>query len=199
MSRNPVDVIHEELLALRRSIEHLALASLDKEEAKELNATLANALGKVGDLADAMPQRFADQLVDDRHLTSERAVAAAEDGARKGLEAVGSELRGMVGELTDRVDAATQGLSEATREAKRHRQGAWGWRGGLLATGALLGVLGVYGTETAKSFLSLEREVRIACGITVGQRVDQEDGSRFCATWIITPEQAARRRAREEG
>jgi hypothetical protein len=67
----------------------------------------------------------------------------------------------------------------------------------LLATGALLGVSVAYGTETAKSVLSLDREVRIACGTTVGQVIEREDGSRYCASWIVTPEQAARLRVRD--
>ncbi|MEE4209091.1 MAG: hypothetical protein V2I43_07490 [Parvularcula sp.] len=56
-----------------------------------------------------------------------------------------------------------------------------------------------YGLETAKLVLSLEREVRIASGMTVGQRVEQYDGSRFCVTWIVTPEQAARLRPQDGG
>ena len=62
----------------------------------------------------------------------------------------------------------------------------------MLTTGVALGLLIAYGTETAKSVLSVDDMVRYNCGRSWfgGQVVDQDDGSSFCAFWIKSASQA---------
>ena len=192
MSGDPVEELIEEITALRRSVEHLARTSLDKDEAKTLSETLTRSVDRMASAAQGALQALRAALEADRTQTAQKAIEAAERAAGRAVKISRSELEA-------ERDSYVQALSEARREARRAKLLSWPIVTALIATGALGGVLTLYGMETAKSLLSLDREVRIACGITVGQRIDQEDGSRFCATWIVTPEQAARRRAREEG
>ena len=192
MSGDPVEELIEEITALRRSVEHLARTSLDKDEAKTLSETLTRSVDRMASAAQGAPQALRTALEADRAQTAQKAIEAAERAAGRAVKISRSELEA-------ERDSYVQALSEARREARRAKLLSWPIVTALIATGALGGVLTLYGMETAKSLLSLDREVRIACGITVGQVIERDDGSSYCATWIVTPEQAARRRAREEG
>ncbi|MGR3466282.1 MAG: hypothetical protein ACU0CI_00260 [Shimia sp.] len=192
MSGDPVQHLLDEIIALRRSVEHLSRTSLTKDEARMLNESLVEGVDRMTEAAVGARSAVRHDLEADRGQTARLAVQSATAAAQGAVEGVKTELE------AERQEYA-QRLSEARREARRAQLTSWPIVTALIATGALLGVLTIYGMETAKSLLSLDREVRIACGITVGQVIDRDDGSSYCATWIVTPEQAARRRAREEG
>ena len=190
MSKDPVQQLIDEITLIRGEVKELKRTSLDREEAQTLNELVTEAVDRMTEAAVEARRGVRDDLKADRDQTARLAVQSATAAAQGAVEGVKTELE------AERRSYA-QALSNARQEARRDRLRSWTWVGGLLATGALLGVLTAYGTETAKSVLSAEQEVRYGCGITVGQVVEQDDGSSFCATWLVTPEQAARRRARE--
>ena len=192
MSKDPVQQLVDEITALRRSVEHLARTSLDKGEAKTLSETLTRSIDRMASAAQGAPQALRAALETDRAQTAQKAIEAAERAAGRAVKVSRRELEA-------ERDSYVQALSEAHRAARRAKLLSWPIVTALIATGALGGVLMLYGMETAKSLLSLDREVRIACGITVGQVIERDDGSSYCVTWIVTPEQAARRQARDGG
>ena len=192
MSKDPVQQLIDEITLIRGEVKELKRTSLNREEAQTLNELVTEAVDRMTEAAVEARRGVRDDLKADRDKTARLAVQSATAAAQGAVEGVRAKLE------AERQDYA-QRLSEARREARRAKLLSWPIVTALLATGALLGVLTLYGMETAKSLLSLDREVRIACGITVGQVIERDDGSSYCATWIITPDQAARRRAREEG
>ena len=192
MNKDPVQQLVDEITLIRGEVQALKRSSLDRDEAEALHGIVADAVERMASAAKGAPQALREALEADRAQTARLAVQSATRAAQGAVEGVRGQLE------AERRDYA-QSLSDARREARRARLLSWPIVAALLATGALGGASVAYGIETAKSVLSLEREVRIACGITVGQIVEQDDGSRYCASWIVTPEQAARLRAREEG
>jgi hypothetical protein len=111
------------------------------------------------------------------------AVQSATEAAQGAVESVRGQLE------AERRDYA-QSLSEARQEARRARLRSWPILAALFATGALLGVLAAYGTETAKSVLSVKDTIRVACELprlVGGQRVTQDSGWTFCAVPIEGP------------
>lgn len=192
MSKDPVQQLVDEITLIRGEVQALKRTSLDREEAKKLNELVVESVDRMGEAAIGARRAIRSDLEADRAETARLAVQSATEAAR-------SAVKGVKGELEAERRSYALSLSEARKAARRAGLQSWPWIGGLLATGALLGALMAYGTETAKSVLSVRQEVRTFCGITVGQVIEREDGSRYCASWIVTPEQAARRRAREEG
>lgn len=192
MSKDPVFQLLDEITLIRGEVQALKRTSLDREEAEKLNELLVESVDRMAEAAIGARRAVRSDLETDRAETARLAVQSATQAAQSAVE-------GVRGKLDAERQNYAQALSDARREARRAGLQSWPWIGGLLATGALLGALAAYGTETAKSVLSVRQEVRTFCGITVGQVVEREDGSSYCAEWIVTPEQAERRRTREQG
>ena len=192
MSKDPFQQLVDEITLIRGEVQQLRRSSLDKDEAEKLHELVVESVERMTEAAVGARRGVRQDLEADRAQTRAEAVRSATAAAQGAVE-------GVRGELEAERRSYAQALSDARREARRAKLTSWPIVAAFLATGALLGVLMAYGLETAKSLLSLDREVRIACGITVGQVVEQDDGSSYCASWIVTPDQAARRRAREEG
>jgi hypothetical protein len=183
MSGDPVGQLIEEITALRRSVEHLARTSLDKDEAKTLNELVVEGVDRMTEAAVGARSAVRHDLEADRAQTARLAVQSAAAAAQGAVEGVKTELE------AERRSYA-EALSDAHRAARRANLRSWPWVGGLLATGALLRVLMVYGTETAKSVLSVKDTIRVACEYSLlvgGQRVTQDSGWTFCAVPIEGP------------
>ena len=172
-------VFVDELTALRRSVEHLARTSLDKDEARDLNQGVYDGLNRMIATGETLERALADQMDVWLRETATGAVHAAE----RAVEGVKADLD------AERQEYART-LSEARTEARRARLRSWPILAALFATGALLGVLTAYGTETAKSVLSVKDTIRVACELprlVGGQRVTQDSGWTFCAVPIEGP------------
>ncbi|MGR3436648.1 MAG: hypothetical protein ACU0CO_17465 [Shimia sp.] len=193
MSKDPVQQLVDEITLIRGEVQALKRTSLDREDAEILNAEVREALDRMGAAAESAPQALRAALEADRAETARLAIQSATEAAQEAVEGVRGQLE------VERQEYA-QRLSDARREARRARLLSWPIVTTLLATGALLGVSVAYGTETAKSAFDVETMVRWGCGTAAigGTTVEQDSGARFCAFWIVTPEQAASRRAREE-
>lgn len=182
------DVLSGELTALRRSVEHYGGATLSKNEARDLNKALTQAVDRMERAVQSAPQALQATLKADRDRMARDAAQAAARAAQAAVEGVREEL------TAERLKLA-QSAGEARRAAWRSFGGFWVWLLSMLAIGALMGALATYGIETAKSVLSVEQEVRIGCGRSwgSGQVVEREDGASYCAHWLVTPSEAARR------
>lgn len=182
------DVLSGELTALRRSVEHYGGATLSKNEARDLNKALVQAVDRMEKAVQRAPQALQETLKADR----ERMARDAAQAAREAAECVMGEIRGQL--RAERLHFA-QSAGEARRAVWRSFGGLWVWLLSMLSLGAFMGLLTAYVAETAESLLSLEQQVRIGCGRSwgVGQVVEQDDGSSFCAEWLVTPAEAARR------
>lgn len=194
MSKDPFQELTSEMTAFRRSVEHLERTSLSKQEAKDLNATVAKAVAQMERAAKQAPANLEAMLREDRtRIVSEVVKATA--------EATGRSLKDIHHQLGQERLHFAKAAGEARREAWRYFGGFWAWAAALLATGAFLGALTIYGMETAKSLFTVDQMVRYGCGrpFVGGQVVERDDGSSYCATWIVDPDTAKWRRERDQG
>ena len=99
------------------------------------------------------------------------------------------EIRGQL--QAERLHFA-QSAGEARRAVWRSFGGFWVWLAAAVATGAFLGLLAAYITETAETLFSVEQMARYSCGRPWfgGEVVEQEGGASWCGFWIVSPEQA---------
>ena len=72
MSKDPFQELVDELTALRRSIEHIARTSLDKDEAKTLNQAVAQAALKMAKATKNAPGEIQEALASDRDQMARR-------------------------------------------------------------------------------------------------------------------------------
>ena len=182
---DPVDEMLHELTALRRSVENLARTSLTRNEAKQLNTELLTSAKAVLTTSKYIESTIRTELA-----------VTAQDIRKDTQEAAGKAARDAIANSHAKNLEAARSLSkaagEARREAWRYFGGFWVWLLSMLALGALLGVLLAYGTETAKSALSVKTMVRYSCERSWfgGQVVPLKDGSSYCAFWIKPPSQS---------
>ena len=182
MSKDPFQELVEELTALRRSIEHIARTSLDKDEAKKLNQIVTAAVLKMAKAAEDAPGEIQGALETDRDQMARSATQAATRAAE-------SAMAGIRHDLDNERAKLSQAAGEARREAWRWFGGFWVWLASMLATGAIIGALAmawIVGRGDAREFGQFPS---IYCGTAGGQVVEQDNGSSYCAIWINRPDQ----------
>ena len=184
------DVLSGELTALRRSVEHYGGTTLSKTEAADLNKSLVQAVGRMEKAARDAPRALVSAFGTDRAQMADETIEATTQAAERVLKDVRDKL------FEERLELS-RAAGEARRAAWMYFGGFWVWLAAMLAIGAFLGLLAAYVTETAESLLSTEQEVRIGCGRSwgSGQVVELEGGASYCAHWLVTPDEAARRAA----
>ena len=182
MSKDPFQELVDELTALRRSIEHIARTSLDKDEAKTLNQIVTAAVLKMAKAAEDAPGEIQGALEADRDQMARNATQAATRAAE-------SAMAGIRHDLDNERAKLSQAAGEARREAWRWFGGFWVWLVAMLATGAVIGALAmawIAGRGDAREFGQFPS---IYCGTAGGQVVEQDNGSSYCAIWINRPDQ----------
>ncbi len=182
MSKDPFQELVDELTALRRSIEHIARTSLDKDEAKTLNQIVTAAVMKMAKAAENAPGDIQEALQTDRDQMARSATQAATRAAE-------SAMAGIRHDLDNEREKLSQAAGEARREAWRWFGGFWVWLASMLATGAVIGALAmawIGGTIAARDFGDYPG---VFCGSAGGQVVKQDNGSSYCAIWINRPDQ----------
>ena len=182
MSKDPFQELVDELTALRRSIEHIARTSLDKDEAKTLNQIVTAAVMKMAKAAENAPGDIQEALQTDRDQMARSATQAATRAAE-------SAMAGIRHHLDNERAKLSQAAGEARREAWRWFGGFWVWLASMLATGAVIGALAmawIGGTIAARDFGDYPG---VFCGSAGGQVVKQDNGSSYCAIWINRPDQ----------
>ena len=182
MSKDPFQELVDELTALRRSIEHIARTSLDKDEAKKLNQIVTAAVLKMAKATEDAPGKIQGALEADRDQMARSATQAATRAAE-------SAMAGIRHDLDNERAKLSQAAGEARREAWRWFGGFWVWLASMLATGAVIGALAmawIGGTIAARDFGEYPGLFCVSAG---GQVVERDDGSSYCAIWINRPGQ----------
>lgn len=189
MSKDPFQLLVDEITLIRGEVASLRRTSLDKEEAEALHGIVARAVKDMRKATSETPAALQDALKADRDQMAHNATVAATQAAQ-------STLEGIRAELAVESEKLSQRAREARRATLRFSGGIWTLLAATLVTGAFLGLLTAYVTETAETFFSVDRMTRYACGLpgVGGQVVEMNDGATYCAHWIITPELAKYRR-----
>ena len=169
------DVLSGELTALRRSVEHYGRATLSKNEARDLNKALVQAVDRMEKAVQRAPQALQETLKADR----ERMARDAAQAAREAAERVMGEIRGQL--RAERLHFA-QSAGEARRAVWRSFGGFWVWLLSMLATGVAVGALGatwINGRDDAKAF---GRYPELYCETAGGQEGSNSDRT-GCVFW----------------
>ena len=168
----------DQVRLLRQDVVNLTATATTKKEAAALRASVQASAQEAHDRS-AKTLKLAEQVINETYHAN---LAAARDGAAKGVAGLQDEVR----------DAANRMRLETLRSGRQ----ALFWSGsvlavfgGLVALGALLGVLGhiwMQGRADARAF---GQSPGMFCEDAGGMVVTNPDGSSYCAFWIKHPSQ----------
>ena len=182
MSKDPFQILADELTLIRKDMDQLQRTSLNKDEAKTLNQAVMGAVLRMAKATEDAPGEIQDALAVDRDQMARNATHAATRAAESAMSDIRHDLDNERAKLS-------QAAGEARREAWRWFGGFWVWLASMLATGAIIGALAmawIVGRGDAREFGQFPS---IYCGTAGGQVVEQDNGSSYCAVWINRPDQ----------
>ena len=182
MSKDPFQILADELTLIRKDMDQLQRTSLSKDEAQALHQIVAQAVKNMQQATKAAPGEIQGALKADRDQMARSATQAATKAAE-------SAMAGIRHDLDNERAKLSQAAGEARREAWRWFGGFWVWLASMLATGAVIGALAmawIAGRGDAREFGQFPS---IYCGTAGGQVVEQDNGSSYCAIWINRPDQ----------
>ena len=134
MSKDPFQILADELTLIRKDMDQLQRTSLNKDEAKTLNQIVTAAVMKMAKATENAPGEIQEALEADRDQMARSATQAATRAAE-------SAMAGIRHDLDNERAKLSQAAGEARREAWRWFGGFWVWLVAMLATGAVIGVL----------------------------------------------------------
>ena len=182
MSKDPFQILADELTLMRGEIDRLQRTSLNKDEASKLNDIVAKAAQFMAQTTKAAPGEIQAALKADRDQMARSATQVATQAAQN----VMTEIR------LDLTKECAR-LSEGTQKA---RTAMWFWNGELalmlasvLAAGALFGTLAMAGIQGRGDGREFGKNPGAYCGAAGGQITEQNDGSSYCWIWIKKPAQ----------
>ena len=177
MSKDPFQILADELTLMRGEMDQLRRTSLNKDEAKALNDIVAKAAEFMAQTTKAAPAEIQAALKADRDQMAHSATQVATEAAQ-----------GVMTEIRHDLTNECVRLSEAAQKARR---AAWRWDGeifvlltSVLVAGALFGVLGMAGIQGRGDGREFGKNPGAYCGAAGGRITEQEDGSSYCWIWV---------------
>lgn len=182
MSKDPFEMLADELTLIRRDIERLQRTSLDKTEAQAVEGKIQLGLENMITVGD--------QIVAAVH---ENVAETAQGLKLQIFEA--SKLFTEIATTTAKAEAAeaardhVRAAEALRREASRRFGGLWVWIGCFSAVSALLGVLAtlwIGGTISAHDF-GEGYSAKYLCESAGGTKLHNKEGREYCAIWTDPP------------
>ena len=181
MSKDPFQILADEITLIRGEVERLQRTSLDKDEAKALHKIVAKSVVDIQKTVPGIQQGVENQLREAMHTVGHRATSAAHDAAE----------RAVVQSHAASIEAAQRMLDDAgtaRREAWRYFGGFWVWLASVGALGAVIGALGLFAIQGRADAKEFGRYPGVFCGSAGGRRFEDTDGSVYCAVLISGPD-----------
>ena len=182
MSKDPFQILADELTLVRGDMDRLQRTSLNKDEAKALNDIVAKAAEFMAQTTKAAPAEIQAALKADRDQMAYSATQVATEAAQ-----------GVMTEIRHDLTNECVRLSEAARKAIRSK---WLWDGELalmlvaaVAIGAFLGAVVEVVIQGRGDGRDFGRFPGIYCETAGGQIMERTDGSSYCWIWIKKPAQ----------
>lgn len=182
MSKDPFQILADELTLIRKDMDQLQRTSLDKDEAHALHEIVADGVEQMHQTGTQVQEAIDRRLLAVAAVVRDSASEAAESAVRDLLDK----------NHADTLKAAkslSQATGEARREAWRWFGGFWVWLASMLATGALIGTLATIWIQGRSDANEFGQYPGIFCGGAGGQVVEQDNGASYCAVWIKPPDQ----------
>lgn len=176
MSKDPFQILADELTLIRKDMDQLQRTSLDKDEAKKLNQIVTAAVLKMAKTAEDAPGDIQEALEADRDQMARSATQAATRAAE-------SAMAGIRHDLDNERAKLSQAAGEARREAWRWFGGFWVWLVSMLATGAIIGALGMTWMQGRGDANEFGQYPRIYCNSAGGEDLSNTAGREGCMFW----------------
>lgn len=183
MSKDPFQILADELTLIRKDMDRLQRTSLDRDEASDLHGHFMRDIEDLRETYTESPEVFKRALKVDRDQMALNATKAAREAAEVALGDIRKEL-------AEERQKLSQAAGEARREAWRWFGGFWVWLASVGAAGALLGALAaiwITGRGDAAAFGNFPG---IYCTSAGGSVVEMDNGGRYCGVWINRPSQS---------
>ena len=180
--KSPAQVINDlsdQVRLLRQDVAVLTATATTRKEAAALRASVQASVQEAQDQS-AKVLRRAEQVINETHHAT---LAAARDGATKGVAGLQDEVRAAANRM--RLEAL-----KGSRQALYWSGGVFAVAGGLVALGALLGALGHFWLQGSADARAFGEHPGIFCEDAGGTVVTNPEKRRFCAFWIDPPMQA---------
>lgn len=177
--RSPAQVINDltdQVRLLRQDVAALTATATSKKDAAALRAAVQASVKEAQDRSTKILDA-AERVIDRSYQAN---LQAAREGAAKAVAGLQDEVR----QAANRMRLETL---RGSRQALYWSGGVFAVAGGLVALGALLGVLGhlwLHGRADARAF---GEHPGIFCEGAGGTVVTNDDGSSYCAFWIKRP------------
>ncbi|QJD18547.1 hypothetical protein [Paracoccus sanguinis] len=177
--KSPAQVINDlsdQVRLLRQDVTNLTATATTKKEAAALRAAVQASVEEAHDRSAKVLSR-AEQVINETHHAT---LAAARDGATKGVAGLQDEVRAAANRM--RLEAL-----KGSRQALYWSGGVFAVAGGLVALGALLGVLGhiwLQGRADARAF---GEHPKIFCKGAGGEFMTSPAGDDACVIWLEPP------------
>ena len=182
MSKDPFQILADELTLIRKDMDRMQRTSLDKDEAQALHQIVAEAVSDMRRATKETPQALQSALKADRDRMARNATQAATEAAERVL----GDIREQLAQERQKL---SQAAGEARREAWRWFGGFWVWLASIGAAGALIGALAVFWLQGRADAKAFGQYPSIYCRTAGGEFADQRDGSRYCIFMVSPPTQ----------
>ena len=181
-TKSPAQVINDlsdQVRLLRQDVAVLTATATTKKEAAALRASVQASVEEAQDRS-AKVLDAAERVIDRSYQAN---LQAAREGAAKGVA-------GLQDEVTQAANRMRLEALKGSRQALYWSGGVFALAGGLLALGALLGVLGHFWLQGRADARAFGEHPGIFCTGAGGTVVTNPEKRRFCAFWIDPPMQA---------
>ena len=179
--KSPAQVINDltdQVRLLRQDVAVLTATATTKKEAAALRAAVQASVKEAQDRS-AKVLDAAERVIDRSYQVN---LQAARDGAAKAVA-------GLQDEVTQAANRMRLEALKGSRQALYWSGGVFALAGGLVALGALLGVLGHFWLQGRGDARAFGEHPGIFCEGAGGAVVTNDDGSSYCAFWITLPSQ----------
>ena len=174
MSKDPFQILADEVTLIRGEIERLQRTSLDKNEAKALHKVVAKGVADINAVLPTLERSIERQLFDNREIIREEAVIAARDASAIAI----SKNHYLIAESAEKL---LRNAGEARREAWRYFGGFWVWIVSVGALGVVLGALTVVAITARADAKDFGKYPGVYCDTAGGRKVTGTDGTNYCA------------------
>lgn len=177
MSKDPFQILADEVTLARQEIQKLQRTSLDREEAEDLNQIIIKSQADMLDVGLAVEKKIELKLNNIVADVKSHTMNAAKNAAVAAIQETRLESLKVANDLS-------KAAGEARQQAWRYFGGFWVWLLAVGALGALLGALVMFwmtGHRDAKEF---GKYPGVYCGSAGGEKGTAEDGRPYCVFWL---------------
>ena len=173
MSKDPFQILADEVTLIRGEIERLQRTSLDKDEAKALHKIVAKSVADIQKTVPGIQQGVENQLREAMHTVGHRATSAAHDAAERAV--------------VQSHDASIRAAEKLLEDAERARRYAWRTFGNfwawMVASGALCACVAILGTVALDGWserTAIRTYGKLECMIRGGSEITLNTGGTAC-------------------